>query len=71
MTTPVHIVDEQTPLEEALGRMASLAVRRLVVTGQDNEIAGLLSLDDVLDTLVAQTGAIGRLLEQQKPRIPA
>ena len=71
MTTPVHSVDEHTPLEEAVGLMARAGTRRLVVTGDDQELVGLLSLDDVLGVLVEETTAIGHLLEQQKPRIPA
>jgi hypothetical protein len=36
-----------------------------------NNVVGLLSLDDVLDVMVGETAAIGRLLERQKPRVPA
>jgi signal-transduction protein with cAMP-binding, CBS, and nucleotidyltransferase domain len=71
MTTPVHSVDEHTPLEEAVGKMARAGTRRLVVTGADQEMVGLLSLDDVLGVLVEETTAIGKLLEHQKPHIPA
>jgi len=71
MTSPVHSVDEDTPMEDAVAIMARAGTRRLVVLGEDNLVVGLLSLDDVLDVLVDETGAIGRLLEQQKPRIPA
>jgi CBS domain-containing protein len=58
-------------MEDAVAIMARTGTRRLVVLGEDNLVVGLLSLDDVLDVLVDETGAIGRLLEQQKPRIPA
>jgi CBS domain-containing protein len=71
MSTPVHSVDQHAPLEEAIARMGDLGVRRLVVTGDENRVLGVLSLDDVLDLLVQEAGSIGRLLEQQKPRIPA
>jgi CBS domain-containing protein len=71
MTTPVQSVDEHTPIEDAIAIMARAGTRRLVVLGEGGRVAGLLSLDDVLDVLVDETGAIGRLLEQQKPRIPA
>lgn len=71
MTSPVHSVDEHTPMEDAVAIMARAGTRRLVVLGEDNRVVGLLSLDDVLDVLVDEAGAIGRLLEQQKPRIPA
>jgi CBS domain-containing protein len=71
MSAPVHSVDQHAPLEEAIARMADLGVRRLVVTGEENNVVGVLSLDDVLDLLVQEAGSIGRLIEQQKPRIPA
>lgn len=71
MTSPVHSVDEHTPMEEAVAVLARVGTRRLVVMGEGNRVVGLLSLDDVLQVLVEETGAIGRLLEQQKPRIPA
>lgn len=71
MTTPVHTVDEHTPIEDAVAIMGRAGTRRLVVTGEDNRVVGLLSLDDVLGVLVDETKAVGRLLEQQMPRIPA
>lgn len=69
MTTPVHSVDEHTPVEEGMLRMASVGIRRLVVTGPGGQLAGLMSLDDILDTVVGEMTTIGRLLEKQGPRI--
>jgi CBS domain-containing protein len=71
MSTPVHQVDEQTPIDEAITRMAQRGVRRLVVTGDDDVVVGILSLDDVLHQVVEEITPIGRLLAEQKPRIPA
>jgi CBS domain-containing protein len=71
MSTPVHTVDEHTPVEEAVARMADLGVRRLVVTGEDNSAVGIFSLDDILELIIEQMGAVGRLLKQQKPGILA
>lgn len=71
MTAPVESVSEQLSIEEAIARMARAGTRRLVVTGEGDRVVGILSLDDVLDALIEETGAIGRLLEKQKPRIPA
>jgi CBS domain-containing protein len=71
MSTPVHSVDEHTPVEDAVARMADLGIRRLVVTGEENSVVGILSLDDILELIIEETRAVGRLLEQQKPRIPA
>jgi CBS domain-containing protein len=69
MTSPVHAVDESTPMEEAIERMAALAVRRLVVTGEKQQAIGVLSLDDILDVFVREVDAIGQLLEKQQPVI--
>ncbi|HEY7636334.1 MAG TPA: CBS domain-containing protein [Gemmatimonadales bacterium] len=71
MTSPVQSVDEHVPIADAVAMMARSGTRRLVVTGEDNRVVGLLSLDDVLGVAVEEAGAIGQLLEQQKPRIPA
>jgi signal-transduction protein with cAMP-binding, CBS, and nucleotidyltransferase domain len=71
MTKPVRSVDEHTPIEDAVATMARLGIRRLVVTGEDNRLIGLLSLDDVLGVALESAGAIGQLLDQQKPRILA
>ena len=70
MTCPVHSVDEQTPVEEAMQQMAKVGTRRLVVTGEAGTPVGVLSLDDVLDLLADETGAIGRLLAKQQSHVP-
>lgn len=69
MTAPAETVDEHAPIEQAVSRMASAGVRRLVVTGPGETLMGVLSLDDVLDLLVEEVATIGRLLEKQAPRI--
>lgn len=71
MSTPVQSVGEHTPIEEAMERMANRAIRRLVVTGDQGFLVGLLSLDDVVRLLAEEAGSIGRLLDAQQPRIPA
>lgn len=71
MTTPVQSVYEHTPIEEAVSRMAVAATRRLVVTGEEGKLIGILSLDDVLDQLIGEVGSIGRLLTKQQPHITA
>lgn len=69
MTTPVHSVNEATPIEQALTRMANAATRRLVVTGDEGRPVGILSLDDVLDLLGTELESVGRLLEKQQPHV--
>lgn len=68
MTTPAHSVPETTPIEEALRLMAGLATRRVVVTDEQGGLAGILALDDVLELLVEEAEAIGRLVRDQRTR---
>ena len=69
MSTPVRIVHESTPLEQALAIMGTGGTRRLVVTGHNERPVGVLSLDDVLELIGMQAEAIGRLIGRQKPEI--
>jgi CBS domain-containing protein len=62
MAAPVVTVAEDLPIEDALARMAETRVRRLAVVDRAGCLAGLLALDDVLDLLAEEFGAIGRLL---------
>ncbi|HEX9582382.1 MAG TPA: CBS domain-containing protein [Gemmatimonadales bacterium] len=71
MTSPAQTIDQDTPIETAVARMANTATRRLVVTGEGRRLVGILSLDDIVDLLAEEAGSIGRLLQKQRPRIPA
>lgn len=71
MTRPAQFVNEDVPVEEAITRMANAGTRRLVVIGEAGRLVGVLSLDDVLDLLAEETGAIGRLLAKQQTHVPA
>ena len=69
MSSPVHTINENAPLEFALTEMAAAATRRLVVTGADDKIVGILSLDDLLGLLCEQAAALSMLLQKQRPLI--
>ena len=71
MTTPVLCVSEATPIEEALRRMAAAGARRVAVTDDEGHLAGLLALDDVMELLVEEAEAIGRLLQRRHPQLEA
>lgn len=70
MSKPVLTIGEETTVEDALNRMADAGTRRLVVIGGDGALAGVLTLDDVLEVTVERGGPIERLLVKQRPRVP-
>jgi CBS domain-containing protein len=65
MSTPPVSVEESTPIESALSLMAERGMRRLVVVGGDGRLVGILSLDDAVELLVEEVGAVGRVLTHQ------
>jgi CBS domain-containing protein len=65
MSIPVHSVEEETPIESALGAMAGAGVRRSVVLDAEGKLVGILALDDVLELLVEETKAVGALIRSQ------
>ena len=69
MTQPVRSVNEHTAIEEAILEMARGATRRLVITGDQDQAVGILSLDDVLDLLIGEFGPLRKLLERQGPAV--
>lgn len=71
MTTPVHTVRDETPVVDAIAKMAGAGARRLVVVEDGDRVAGVLSLDDVLGQLLDEVLSMRRLLEKQQPRVPA
>lgn len=71
MTSPVHTVDENAPVEYALTEMAGAATRRLIVTGKGEKAVGVLSLDDLLGLLSDEAASLGQLLEKQRPHVTA
>ncbi len=50
--------------------MAAAGVRRIAVTDEAGKLVGILALDDILELLVEEAGAIGRLLLEPKPTVP-
>ena len=70
MTTPVFTVRDETPISEALAKMASAGTRRLVVVAEGDRVAGVLTLDDILGDMAWEASAIGKLLQKQQPSVP-
>jgi CBS domain-containing protein len=65
MSAPVTCVHESTPIETALARMVGAHARRLVVVDDDEQLVGILALDDVLELLAEELASVGKLLQQR------
>jgi CBS domain-containing protein len=62
MTKPIACVHEAMPIETALSQMAGAQVRRLAVTDDEDQLVGILALDDILELLAEEAETIGRLI---------
>ena len=67
MTSEPRVVEEPTPIEDALGIMRSGQFRRLPVVGPDRRLVGLATADDLICLLVEELGEVRRLIEVQTP----
>ena len=63
MAPVVASVPEDAELHEALERMRAAGVRRLLVTKAGGEPAGIVSLDDAVDGLVAELASLAGLVK--------
>jgi CBS domain-containing protein len=55
-------VGEESPIEEALECMRCHGVRRIPVVRSDGSLAGILSIDDVLELLIEEFRSMGGIL---------
>lgn len=63
MTPVVATIDEGADVHEALETMRAHGVRRLVVTGPEGALRGILSIDDVVDGLSTDLAAAAAVLK--------
>jgi len=68
MTPDLVIAHEEDSIESALKKMEEHGVRRLPIVDADGALAGILSLDDVLQYLTAQQGELVALVARQQRR---
>jgi CBS domain-containing protein len=54
MTRGPLVVGESSPVASALKEMRRIGVRRVPVVGRIGELVGVLSLDDILDSLAGE-----------------
>jgi CBS domain-containing protein len=69
MTREVRSVYEATPIEQALALMGSAGTRRLMVTGSESKLVGIVSVDDVIELLVEEAESLGKLLRKERPTL--
>jgi CBS domain-containing protein len=70
MTPGPRVVDQEASIEDSVALMRRAGIRRLPVVDSVGALAGLVTLDDVLDLLSEELGDIGRLLTLQGPDRP-
>lgn len=66
MTATVASVRESDTLYDVLSTMRSRGVRRVPVTGPHGTLAGILTLDDVLNALAGQLQALGSVVGRER-----
>lgn len=68
MAPVVASVPEGAELLEALERMRAAGVRRLLVTKSNGDPAGIVSLDDAVDGLLAELSSVAALIKSERHR---
>lgn len=68
MTRPARSIPEAAPIEEAVRMMRRGAFRRLPVVDEAGQLAGLVTLDDILSLLTEELREIGGVLAEETPR---
>ena len=68
MTPGLATVAEDTGVFEAIRYMRDKGVRRMPVVDADGDLIGILALDDLLDLLAEELGALARLISREQNR---
>ena len=66
MSYDLLLVREQEGLWDVLGRMRSRGVRRVPVVNDRGALVGLITLDDLLDLLSEELGALAKLVRREQ-----
>jgi len=64
MTTPVVTINEEASIEEAASLMAKKHIKKLVVTRNSNEIAGIITSSDLVREAPTYTKLLDELLKK-------
>ncbi|GBL45398.1 inosine-5'-monophosphate dehydrogenase [Sulfuriferula multivorans] len=66
MVPDLATVQEKTGVFEAIRYMRDQGVRRMPVVGEDGSLVGILALDDLLELLAEELGALSRLVTREQ-----
>lgn len=66
MTRQPVVVPDSESVEYALGEMRRTGVRRLPVTGAHGQLVGILSVDDVVESLADALGAVAGTIRHEQ-----
>jgi len=67
MTSDPRTVSEETPIEDALTTMRTVGIRRLLVVGAEERLAGIVSLDDILFLITEEFRSVHDILQKSAP----
>ena len=68
MVQDLATVQESTGVFEAIRYMRDKGVRRMPVVNEGGDLIGILALDDLLDLLAEELGALARLIAREQNR---
>ncbi|WP_413437464.1 CBS domain-containing protein [Sulfuriferula sp. GW1] len=66
MVPDLATIPEKTGVFEAIRYMRDQGVRRMPVVGEDGSLVGILALDDLLELLAEELGALSRLVAREQ-----
>ena len=72
MSTPIVTIKESSGLGDAIRLMRSRGIRRLPVIDEEGQLAGIVTLDDLIELLAEEMSALAALIkyEQEKEKQP-
>ena len=68
MAPHLATLQEKTDVFEAIRYMRDQGVRRMPVTSEDGDLIGILALDDLLELLAEELGALARLVVREQSK---
>lgn len=67
MTRHPRSVMAGTPIEDTLATMRTLGIRRILVVGHDERLAGIASMDDILGLIMEEFRSVHGILQKSCP----